>query len=286
MAELSSAPSINDLRSQSLLVLIERLGALDLVPLLVYRIDSVPDSALPFLAWQFDVLSPFWQLVEPIPSGVDALTNIDLLIDVDNLIEADGVVPELIAQIAQRELLKIAIPLHRFRGTPFAVKRALGSLGWADIDLLEGQSSWGGHTYPASQGWAVFRVVINLKEGQAVEGAAVILATASINFFKPARAWLDSIWFLIPPVTDFMPIPDDRVTLDGDTRDQLDAAPAAQDGPLVVVIETAPLADTFGPIVPLYNSHYRHSGITYGANEPMVADSALVLNGAAVLHGG
>ncbi len=286
MAELSAAPSINDLRSQSLLALIERLGALDLVPMLVYRIDSVPDSALPFLAWQFDVLSPLWQLVEPIPSGVDALTNINLLIDIDNLIEAEGVVPAVFTHVVQRELLKVAIPLHRFRGTPFAVKRALGQLGWADIDLLEGQASWGGNAYPASQGWAVFRVVINLKEGQAVQGAAILLATASINFFKPARAWLDSIWFLTPPVLDLMPIPDDRLTLNGSTRDQLDAAPQPQDGPLALVIETAPQTDTFGAIVPLYNSHYQHSGITHGANEPMVADSALVLNGAAILHGG
>ena len=285
MAELSAAPSINDLRSQSLLTLIERLGALDLVPLLVYRIDSVPESALPFLAWQFDVLSPFWQLVEPIPSGVDALTNIDLIVDVDNLIEADGVVPELLTHLSQRELLKIAIPLHRFRGTPFAVKRALSSLGWTDIDLMEGQDSWGGHTYPASQGWAVFRVGINLKEDQAVLGAAVIVATASINFFKPARALLDSIWFLLPITVDLMPLPQDRVTVDGDDRDQLDAAPTPHDV-LVVAIVGVPLADAFGPIVPLYDGHYRHSGITYGANEPEVADSALELNGAAILHGG
>ncbi len=41
MPELSAAPSINDTRTQALLVLIGRLGALDLTTLLVYRIDSV-----------------------------------------------------------------------------------------------------------------------------------------------------------------------------------------------------------------------------------------------------
>jgi hypothetical protein len=48
----------------------------------------------------------------------------------------------------------------------------------------------------------------------------------------------------------------------------------------------AALTDPRGPIVPAYDGHYRHSGITYGANEPEIADSALILNGAAVLHGG
>ncbi|MDO8433503.1 MAG: phage tail protein [Candidatus Binatus sp.] len=287
MAELSSPPSINDLRTQSLLVLIKRLGALELAPLLVYRIDSVPESALPFLAWQFDVLSPLWQLVAPLTVGVDALTNIDLLIDIDNLIEAEGVVVGGgLVDLAQRDLLKVAIPLHRLRGTPFAIKRALGALGWTAVDLLEGQATWGGNAYPASQGWSVFRVVINLKDGQEVEGAAIALARAAIDFFRPARSRLDSIWFSPPPIVDEAPLPNDSFTLDGDARDQLDAAPAPRDGALVITIGAQSLGDQIGPIMPLYDGHYRHSGITYGANEPILADSALTLNGAAVLHGG
>ncbi|MBE3605221.1 phage tail protein, partial [bacterium] len=58
MAHLQVQPSINDARSAALLDLIERLGALDLTPLLVYRIDSAPDSVLLALAWQFDMLGP------------------------------------------------------------------------------------------------------------------------------------------------------------------------------------------------------------------------------------
>lgn len=49
MAELNIQPSINDARSGALLVLLERLGNLDLVPILVYRLDSVPDSAMTLL---------------------------------------------------------------------------------------------------------------------------------------------------------------------------------------------------------------------------------------------
>lgn len=287
MPELSAAPSINDTRTQALLVLIARLAALDLTTLLVYRIDSVVASALPLLAWQFDILSPLWQLIAPVALGVDALTNIDLLIDVDNLIEAGGLVTELaLTEAAQRDLLKSAIGLHRFRGTPWAIKQALASLGWATVTLLEGQTSWGGVAYPSSQGWAVFRVMIDLAAGQGVSIGAASTAAAAANFFKPARAWLDSVWFALPAITDAGPAPSDKLTLDGIVKYQLDAAPVPNDNALAFAIAMASSTDAYGPIVPAYNAHYRHSGITYGANEPAVADSALTVNGAAVLDGG
>src|SRR3984957_8009279 len=191
MPELSAAPSINDTRTQALLGLIARLAALDLTTLLVYRIDSVVADALPFLAWQFDILSPLWQLIAPVALGVDALTNIDLLIDVDNLIESGGLVTELaLTEAAQRELLKNAIALHRFRGTPWAVKQALASLGWATVSLLEGQTSWGGVAYPANQGWAVFRVMIDLAAGQGVSiGAASTAGGAGIFSSPREHGW-------------------------------------------------------------------------------------------------
>ncbi len=287
MPELSAAPSINDTRTQALLVLIGRLAALDLTTLLVYRIDSVVESALPFLAWQFDILSPLWQLIAPVSLGVDALTSIDLLIDVDNLIESGGMVSEqTLTEAAERELLMSAIPLHRFRGTPWAIKQALASLGWTQVTLLEGQSTWGGDAYPPNQGWAVFRVMINLAAGQGVPSGAASTAAAAVDFFKPARAWMDSIWFVAPPTSDPGPAPSDNLTLGGIVQYQIDAAPGPNDDALKLAIGTAPLADAYGPIVPAYDAHYLHSGITYGANEPAVADSALIVNGAAVLHGG
>ncbi len=287
MPELSAAPSINDTRTQALLVLIERLAALDLTTLLVYRIDSVAAAALPLLAWQFDILSPLWQLIAPVALGVDALTNIDLLIDVDNLIESGGLVTELVlTEAAQRDLLKDAIALHRFRGTPSAIKQALASLGWTQVTLLEGQSSWGGDAYPSSQGWAAFRVMIDLAATQGVSVGAASTAAAAVNFFKPARSWMDSIWFAVPAISDAGPLLSDKLTLGGIVKYQLDSAPVPNDNALAFAIATAPLIDGYGPIVPAYDAHYPHSGITYGANEPAVADSALIVNGAAVLHGG
>lgn len=287
MPELSAAPSINDKRTRSLLVLIARLKALDLAPLLVYRIDSVPAAALPLLAWQFDILSPLWQLIAPVSLGVDALTDIDLLIDIDNLIESGGALSAIgLSETAQREMLKSAILLHRFRGTAWAVKQALSALGWLDVTLLEGQASWGGATWPADQGWAVFRAMINLVEGQGVPAGVLSPAVTAVNFFKPARAWLDSIWFVSPPVLEHAPVPGDRLTLGGIASYQLDAARDPSDGVLTIAISPAPLGDSYATVIPLYDGHFKHSGITYDVNEPRIADPALLLNGAAVLRGG
>lgn len=287
MAELTIPPSIDDQRSQELLQLIERLNALDLSPILVYRIDSVPDGALPFLGWQFDILSPLWQLYVPSGISVDSLTDIDALTNIDTLTEG---VPDTesarAASDAQRALLKIAIQLHRYRGTPWAIKTALAALGWLNVILLEGQSTWGGTAYPASQGWALFRVVIELGRGQLVGSNAPETIAAVANFFKPARAWLDSVWFATAPDADLAPSPFDNFTLEGTIQYQLDAAPVPNDGAEMLSMAGLRLADAVGPIAPQYNGQYAHSGITYGAGEPAVADRALILNGAAVLQGG
>ncbi len=287
MAELTASPSINDTRTQALLTLIDRLSALDLSPLLVYRIDSVISGALAFLAWQFDILSPMWQLAAPSALSIDALTDIDSLTDIDTLSEppVQGGQTEDNA-VAQRELLKAAIALHRVRGTPAAIKQALESLGWSNITLLEGEASWGGTSYPAGQGWAVFRVLINLPASAEVPEGAAEIASAAIRFFQPARAWLDSLWFATAPVTDPAPVPDDIFTLGGVTEYQIDAAPGPLDSSLGLAIAVALPADSYGPVAPIYNAHYVHSGITYGDGEPIVADSALLVNGVATLYGG
>jgi P2-related tail formation protein len=288
MAELQIPPSINDSRSQALLALVDRLGQIDLGPLLVYRIDSVPASALPFLAWQFDILSPLWQAVAPVILSVDAITDVDELIDIDTLTEAATIqLAEQNAAIAsQRALLKIAIQLHRFRGTPWSIKSALATLGWENVTLLEGQNSWGGTSYPSNQGWAVFRVTVQLAQDQVIDSDSIDTAVAAIMLYKPVRSWLDGLFFALPPILDSAPSPADLLTITGIAEYQLDSARAPSDNALSIAVTLPPTLDTYGPAAPLYDAHYLHSGITYGSNEPAVADSALIVNGNAVLQGG
>jgi P2-related tail formation protein len=288
VAELQIPPSINDSRSQALMGLVARLGAIDLTPLLVYRVDSVPAGALPFLAWQFDILSPLWQSVAPIIESVDTVTDVDALIDIDTLTEGTPVTGVQQSEVigAERNLIKMAVQLHRFRGTPRSVKSALAILGWDGVFILEGQNSWGGSQYQASEGWAVFRVMIQLQPGDTLEPSAPGTVTATINFFKPARSVLDALFFVLPPVLDAAPVPVDRLTLGGIAQFQLDAGPLPSDGAFSLIGVLPPTRDSYGPTAPLYSAHYLHSGITYGVSEPAVADSALNLNGKAVLHGG
>ncbi len=287
MAELQIPPSINDARSRALMDLVGRLGQIDLASLLVYRIDSVPAEALPFLAWQFDILSPLWQSVAPVLRSVDSIRDVDALVDIDTLTEDPSVqgIQQSVAVAAQRALIKMAIQLHRFRGTPWSIKSALAMLGWSSVSILEGQDSWGGSQYPPDEGWAVFRVVIHLIAGQTFDPNAPDLATATINFFKPARSLLDSLVFVLPPVLDAAPAPLDRLTLGGIDTYQLDIGPSPAAGlSIAIVLELD--HDPYGPAGPFYSARYRHSGITYGADEPAVADSALILDGVALLQGG
>ncbi len=274
MAQLTIQPSINDLRSRALLDLIERMDALDLVPILVYRLDSVPDSALLFLAWQFDLLAPQWQLGAQVSESIDAISNVDVISDIDTLSSPGGVSGSSDFD-SLRALLKVAIPLHRTRGTPYAIKAALRPLGWPNVTLLEGQAAWGGISYPLDQGWAVFRVQLNLTTGQAVAPIDTERAIAAIDFFKPVRAWLDSLWFVGTPILDAAPAAQDTIV---SIFSRTDRAPFADD---LIAAPAWPETDV-KLISPVYDAHFLHSGVTYGANEPVVCDAGVIVNGVAV----
>jgi len=274
MPELRVQPSVNDLRGQSLLDLLERLDNIDISPILVYRLESAPDSALLPLAWQFDMLAPQWQLGASTGESIDALTDIDNLTDIDAL-SSTASVDGPSDYDSLRALLQAAIPLHRTRGTPYAIKTALTSLGWNGATLQEGQASWGGTEYPATQGWAVFRVKLNIAAGQVVGVNDAAQIIAAVNFFKPVRALLDSLWFLAPPANDVLGAITDAVV---SVFLQRDAAPEASD---LISAPAWPISDSKA-IAPVYSAHFTHSGITYGAGEPAVADAGVTAQGAAV----
>jgi P2-related tail formation protein len=274
MAQLTIQPSINDVRSRALLNLNERMDAFDLTPILVYRLDSVPDSALLFLAWQFDLVAPQWQLGAQLSESIDSLLNIDALSNVDTLSSTGGVSGPS-DFVSLRALLKVAIPLHRIRGTPYAIKAALKPLGWSDVTLLEGQSTWGGTSYPANEGWAVFRAQLHLATGQSVVAIDTARIIAAINFFKPVRAWLDSLWFVGVPIIDNAPVPRDSVV---SIFSRNDAAPA----PIDTIGAPAWPERDIKFIAPFHDGHFLHTGITYGINEPAVADSGVTINGIAI----
>lgn len=87
-------------------VIKDTLAEIDLGKLLIYIIDTVDAGMLPVLAEQFDVL------------GYKGL----------KLAQTEA---------AQRELIKRAIELHRYKGTEWAIKEALKSIGFTDIELVK-----------------------------------------------------------------------------------------------------------------------------------------------------
>lgn len=87
--------------------LMTELRQIDLSKLLVYLIDDVDPSALPYLGSQFDVL------------GYKGF----------KLVQDDQ---------GRREIIKRAIELHRYKGTEWAITEALKSIGFSDVELIKG----------------------------------------------------------------------------------------------------------------------------------------------------
>lgn len=268
---LNPPSSINDLRTQAHLQIGERLANLDLTKILVYIISNVDASVLPFLAWQFDIQSPFWGLLS---STED-----------------------------QRSLIQNSISLHKYKGTPYAIKQIVSSLGFPVVTIQEGQASWGGNKYPASQGWAAFRVSVsrlvpevsypsswdsvtdvdtlqNVDHLQELLGYSEPAVTATLTeqllsgilFLKNARSWLDALVFVEPPISDLIPITDIAVVPGVEPQIKISDS---------LVVQGWSLADTF-VISPTYNAQFFHSGLTYGQNEPAIAEGPITINGTLV----
>ncbi len=276
--DLLLAPSINDTRGQAILAIVDqRMKALDLTPILVYRIASLPDSAVLAMAWQWDVLDPTWATGIAAGESWDALTSIDLLTDIDTLTSQDNDATSVSDYDTYRSLIENAVPLHKLRGTSQAIINALAELGFAGAQLLEGQHSWGGTSWPANEGWAVFRIVIALTAGQMITLTQQNQIIGAALFWKNARSWLDSVQFVAYPLSDtLLPAPTDSLT---NIFAQFDALlPAPTD---LIAAPWPPISDTKN-VVPLHDTRYLHIGTTYGVNEPPAVDAGVVVNGVAI----
>lgn len=142
-------PLGGDERFQALGKIASRLSDIDLTPLLVYLVDTVDASALPHLAGQFHILGEGWQFARN---------------------EAE-----------QRNLLKRAIELHRYKGTRWAIQQVLESL------MLSGQiTEWfeyGGRPYH-------FKINVDISEHGIDLGTFDSLVTL-VNEYKNVRSHLE-----------------------------------------------------------------------------------------------
>jgi hypothetical protein len=287
--DLQLPPSINDARGQALLALVNRLGAIDLTPLLVYRIPSLVDSAVLAMAWQWDVLNPLLlpdlaELITLAYGSWDAIADIDALNDINQLLyqAASEGGSSFNLYTEYRALILLSTALHSTIGTPAALLNALAGLGYAKAALQEGQDSWGGTQWPADEGWAVFRVGIPLGEVPAGTDFTTLeqRLSAMANYWKPARCWLDSIQFTTAESDVLAPAPTDFVVNIFARTDFV--TPQVSD---FIAAPAWPVSDA-KTIVPLHDGRYYHIGTTYGVGEPHVADDGVVVNGVPISANG
>lgn len=141
---------------------------IDISKVLIYLYDSVDADALPVLGEQLNVMGySGWIFTQT---------------------EQD-----------QRELLKIAIELKRYAGTPYAVKKALATLGFPGAQIIEGINSAahfdGAHNFNGSidfgsldSEWAVFKVMYDISQFGAIDPAKYPDMIKLILVYKPARS--------------------------------------------------------------------------------------------------
>lgn len=129
--------------------LTERLTGLDMTRLLIYLVDLVEDDALPYLGEQFHIMGG---------EGWDFAAD----------------------DAARRALIKSAIELHRYKGTPWAIKQALKSLGLECLTLVE---------HPDGAHWAEFDVDISVLDRPLTEVIYQQIAQL-IDTYKPVRSHL------------------------------------------------------------------------------------------------
>lgn len=147
-----------------------RLADLATSNMLVYLIDNVVPQALPVLASQFDLLgNKGWILAD--------------------------------TEQKQRDLLKNAITLHKTKGTPFAIKNALASIGLQNAQIIEGSSftpdyyngvrTFNGAVNFGTYSWAEFRVLLDVTTvGATLTTTLYNLALALIDEYKNVRSHL------------------------------------------------------------------------------------------------
>ena len=168
------------------------LDGVDITPLLVYFIDTTSAEALPYLAEQFNVLGfKGWAIAE--------------------------------TEEQQRTLLKKALELQRYKGTPWAIKEMLKTVGFGGATITEGGTGYsptynGEYTYngeityggSAFYEWATFNIVFDLGETRGITDAQTALAINVVNAYKNARSKLIGIAYKVT-MSDSISIDDDTL---------------------------------------------------------------------------
>ncbi|WES91238.1 phage tail protein [Dickeya fangzhongdai] len=174
MTDMQLPPVIaSDVSLSALANLAGRFDELNLDALIVYLVDIVNESALDALAEQFSLKGDGWELAE--------------------------------SDDARRAMIKAAIELHRFKGTPWAIRQVFRGLGFGEIELIEhigrlnydGQRNYNGMmVYGDSSAWPIYRVIMS----QPITNDQAQQLRNTLNMIAPARCKLASIEYTAAPI--------------------------------------------------------------------------------------
>ena len=145
----------------------KRLNSLDKSPMMTNFVELMPNDLLVLLAEKWSV------------TGYDGWL----------LAESDE---------AKRNLIKRAVELHRYKGTPWAIREIIRQLGFGEVDLIEGlfdkrhDGSFlrdGTYYHGDRSKWAHYQVILQ----QAVTNDQADLLRKTLRTFAPARCVLASL---------------------------------------------------------------------------------------------
>lgn len=155
-----------------------RLSLLNIENIITNLVDTVPENVLPWLAKQFDVEGyRGWKLTENTQQ--------------------------------RRDLIKQSIELHKYKGTIYGMKQAIKSVGFADVEILEGVLGAillcngvaicnGEFTCGEGDGttqWACFNVIFDLGLLKGITADSTGNLRAIVNEYKNQRSRLLNINF-------------------------------------------------------------------------------------------
>lgn len=158
------------------LAIAQFLKTIPLEKLLVYDVDNIQSEGLPLLALQFDVLG--YKGMRMAPTDAD-----------------------------KRNLIKRAIELHKYKGTPYAIKESLRTIGFNDIVLERGVAG------PEPR-WANIRVILSTAQAN-ITNESIAALRLMIDEYKSSRDNLTDVVMIIE-AEDTLLISDDDYTVEID----------------------------------------------------------------------
>lgn len=159
---MASSLSGNELARALSEVVAERWDNWDLSPFMAYLVDICAPAALPYLAEQFDV---------------DGLRGFVMAADEEQ----------------QRELIKQSIALHKYMGTPWAVREACQTIGFPVVVLEEGATVPG--AAPTPENWAQFRVLLDAATNRHITAEEARKLRQFVEYYKNERSHLIELGF-------------------------------------------------------------------------------------------